>query len=146
MNTTLLTALVLFLTGFIGDIGTQLVAKSQPTVNLFAPYWDRFGPFGAAVIAGGITLVFGGLFLLAAIAIYNALGLETKSWSFVFFATALAFVLGVIGDVITNRNNYIPPLRLWYDQMGATNAAMWSGGLIFTFVAFITSVVYIHIK
>ena len=138
------TALVLFLTGFFGDLATQLVSKYRPTASLFDPYWNQFGSIGAAVIAGGITLVFGGLFLLAAMAIFKALRLDTKSWSFVLFATALAFVFGVIGDVITNYTNAIPSLRLWYDQMGATDAAMWSGGLTFALVAFVSSLFHLY--
>jgi len=134
-----LTAIVLFLVGFLGDLGTQLAARYIPRVGLFNPYWQRFGRLGAAVVAGGITLVFGGLFLLTAMAIYNALKLNTKSWSFVFFATALGFVFGVFADVIANRTNAIPSLRMWYDQMGATDAAMWSGGLTFAVVLFAAS-------
>ena len=145
MNTTLSTALVLFLTGFFGDIGTQLVAKRSPTTNLFVPYWQKFGTFGAAIIAGGLTLIFGGLFFLIALELYNILKLSTKSWSFVLFATSLAFVLGVVADVITNYYNCIPTLRLWYDTMGATNASLWSGGLTFAFVAFITALFWVRV-
>ena len=141
----LLTAGVLFLTGFVGDIGTQLFAKVSPKAELFRDYWDEYGKFGAAVIAGLITLVFGGMMFLLALALYEyAFRLETKSWSFVLFATAVGFILGVVVDLLANREDWIPSLRKWYSTVGDTEACLWSGGLTFAFVTFCTSVFWMY--
>lgn len=143
MNTTLLIALVLFLTGFISDLIVQVAAGWSEQINLFRPYWDRYGTIGAAIIAGFISLIFGGLFLLLAIEIYRILDLQI-GYDFIFFSTALGFVLGYIGDVIVNRYNLFgPTLRKWYDGMGIEKAGLWSGGLTFAFIAFVASTVLV---
>lgn len=138
------TAIVLFLTGFLGDFGTRFVARYQPTVNLFEPFWREYGVMGAATFAGMLTLVFGGLFFLVALGIFRAFKLNDKSWAFIIFATAVGYILGMIGDVITNYTNAIPSLRKWYDGMGATRAGMWSGGFTFAFTAFIASAYWVY--
>ena len=83
---------------------------------------------------------------MLSIGIYNFFGLNVKSMSFVLFSTALAFVLGVIIDVLANRGDWLgPTFRKWYDTMGVTDAAMWSGGLTFAFTAFIASSSFIYL-
>ena len=143
---TIIMCIVLFAIGFVSDLTMQLIKNSFPRVALFDPYWQYYTPFPAAIIAGIITLVFGGLFLLMSIAIYKGLKLETKSLSFFLFSVSLAVVLGVILDVLTNYNNWLGyPLRKWYDTMGATDASLWSGALTFLFVSILATTVYIQI-
>lgn len=130
---------ILFLVGFMSDLVVQQVGKHVYQVGLFEPFWQKYGPIGAAAIAGGITVLVGGIFLLISGMIYRYYDLEMKSWSFVLFSTALAYVLGTILDVWTNRGNWIPSLRKWYDGMGEENASIWSGGLPFAFAVFVAT-------
>jgi hypothetical protein len=132
-------ATTLFFIGLFGDLGTQLVAKFSEKTNLFSPFWEAYGPLPAAVIAGFITLGFGIIIYSIALAFYNMLGLKNDGWSFILFATSLGFSIGVVIDIFVNRYNLIPTLRKWYDGMGETNAAMWSGGLTFAFTMFVLS-------
>lgn len=142
MNLTLLISL--FLIGFISDIILQILAQYSETIGYFQPFWQEYTPIGAAIIAGLITLIFGGLFFLLALTIFQYLGLNSKTWTFVIFSTALAFVLGFLIDVYTNRGDWLgSAFRLWYDQMGATYAGLWSGGLTFAFTAMFISTLYI---
>jgi hypothetical protein len=136
------TVVILFLIGFVSDLVLQAIGPSYPTINLFEPFWRKYGPIKAAAIAGLITLVFGGLFLIAAKLLYNFLNLQVDSWSFILFATALAFILGVVIDIYTNRGDWLgPEFRLWYDTMGETDAALWTGGLTFAFTVFVALVI-----
>lgn len=133
-------AVSLFLIGFFGDLGTQFVAKFSERTNLFSPFWEKYGPVPAACVAGGITLFFGVIIYATAKCIYDYFKLATNGWSFVLFATAMGFAMGVVIDVIINRYNLIPTLRKWYNGMGDENAAMWSGGLTFAFTMFVLNV------
>ena len=136
---------LLFFIGFFGDLATQVVAKFSVLpkyfreINAFSPFWEAHGPLLAAVIAGFITMFFGGIIYLTSVGVYNYFNLNTKGWSFILFSTMLGFVMGVIIDLIVNRNNLIPTLRKWYTQMGDENAALWSGGLTFAFAAFVSA-------
>lgn len=132
--------LILFLVGFFGDLGTQLYAVDSSSAKLFKPYWVKHGRIGGAFGAGLLTLVFGGLMLGIAYWVYtHVLKLNVRSWTFVIFATCIGFILGVVADLITNKYNLIPTLRKWYDGMGDTRAALWSGGLAFALVTGVTS-------
>lgn len=136
---TILPFVLLFFIGFFGDLATQVVAKFSVLTNLFSPFWEAHGPVVAAVIAGFITMFFGGIIYLTSIGVYNYFDLNTKGWSFILFSTMLGFAMGVVIDLIVNRNNLIPTLRKWYTQMGDENAALWSGGLTFAFAAFVST-------
>lgn len=135
---------ILFLIGFISDLFLQWFAQWSEKTNYFRPFWQDYTPIGAAIIAGLITLIFGGLFFLIALGIFRVLGLNDKSIAFVFFSTALAFVLGYLIDIFTNRGDWLgSSFQLWYSKMGATDAGLWSGGLTFAFVAVIVSTLHI---
>lgn len=147
------TAIVLFLSGFIGDIGTQIFAKfihPHGNASLFDDYWKSYGRIGAATTAGLITLVFGGLMFLLALSLYEygfqLDSTDSKGWTFVFFATCVGFILGMVADILTNRQNWIPSLRSWYDGVGETTATLWSGGVTFAFVLFITALWWRSVK
>ena len=136
MKITLL-IIILFLIGFISDIFLQIFS----TKSLFKPFWKRYGSFVGAIIAGILTLIIGLMVIPISFEIFKFLKLSTTTWTFVLFSTALAFVMGVIIDVYTNRGDWLgPTLRLWYDTQGEDKAALWSGGLTFSFVVFIATV------
>lgn len=145
--------IVLFLIGFIGDLILQGMAELPPSiqilrdVRLYQPFWDDIGRFNAAIKAGMITFFFGGLFILIAYLIWRVLGLRTNTLSFILFATALAYCLGVILDVYTNRNNWLgPKFRVWYDGMGEERAAIWSGGFAFAITVFVALIILIYVR
>lgn len=138
-KTIILVAVVLFLTGFLGDLGAQILARWSPKVELFRNYWSEYGSLRAAIIAGFITLLFGGLMFLLTLALFKKFLLDTRTWLFILFATCIGFVFGVVVDLAANRQDWIPSLRNWYNGMGDVNAALWSGGLTFAFVMFVTS-------
>lgn len=144
-NAIIITAGVLFLTGFIGDLGTQLLATVSPKAELFRDFWNTYGKFGAAVTAGLITFVFGGMMFLLALALYEyGFRLKAENWLFVLFATSIGFISGVAVDLIANKKDWIPSLRKWYSTVGDIKASLLSGGLTFAFVIFVTSVFWMY--
>lgn len=133
--------IALFLSGFIGDIGTQLFATKNNMASLFGDYWEKYGRLPAAAIAGLITLTIGGVILIISQMIYTSklVGLKARGWPFVFFATAMGFILGFLMDLAVNRRRMIPSLDTWYVGMGESDAALWSGGFAFAFVLFVST-------
>lgn len=143
--------IILFLIGFIGDFALQGMAQLPPClqilrdIKLYQPFWEDVGRFNAALKAGMITLVYGGAFILVAGLIWSLLGLRFNTLSFILFATALAYCLGVILDIFTNRNNWLgPEFRVWYDGMGEERAAIWSGGFAFAVTVFVALMILIR--
>lgn len=128
--------ILLFLIGFISDIILQYLGTKNKKINLFKPYWDYYGKFNAAIVAGIISMVFGMFFLLISIGLYKLIySSSVYSLSFVIFSSIMAFILGIIFDILCNYNNWFGKIfRNWYDEMGVINASLWSGGLTFSFL------------
>ena len=149
----LIILVILFLVGFFGDLILQGMARLPPSnqiledVRLYIPFWQEHGTMGAAVKAGFITLFYGGLFLLAAYLVWRyVLKLNPRGWPFIIFATAVAYCLGVVLDVYTNRGDWLgPSFRTWYDGMGEERATVWSGGFAFAVTSFATLVAIMYL-
>ncbi len=152
VNVVASTAGVLFLIGFVGDIFTQFFAKfinPHGSAALYNDFWSKYGRLGAAATAGLITLLFGGMMFILALALYEyglRLNSKDQGWTFILFATAIGFLFGVLLDILANRGNWDPSMKKWYDGMGESGAAMWSGGLTFALVLFITAVWWRYTK
>lgn len=138
---------ILFLVGFISDLVTQQVAKRSSTVALLGPYWEKYTPIGAALIAGIITLGIGGFIIYVTMKFFDLLKLPINMTSgpeatlFILAASSFGFIIGMIADLATNRSpSFLPSLDLWYDNVGESFATLWTGGLAFSFTVFVALV------
>jgi len=133
MNTLLFLSVILFLVGFVSDLILQKT-PGVPAIELLKPFWDQYGTYGSAALAGLTTLGAGLVVLTLSYLFFTVMGVQSNPWAYLLMTLAIAFVFGFFIDIMMNRDNWFgPSLRRWYDGMGEVNAAMWGGlALVFT--------------
>lgn len=142
---------IMFFFGFFSDIILQKLSyfNRLHKINLFKPFWDYYGYFNAALIAGLISAIFGLLFLIFSIILFQQVfntSIYTSNLKFLLFSTFCAFLFGIFFDILCNINNWFGLIfRKWYDGMGIIKASLWSGGLTFGFLNFCSLLIYYFI-
>ena len=111
-----------FMIGFVSDVVLQYIPSYH--TSLLVPFWEEHGSLMGAVYAGLTTLIGGALLL----EVLNMLQITELCPAIV-----VAFLLGMVIDLLINKSQLFPSLNVWYDNIGTWEAAAW-GGLALVFV------------
>ena len=106
--------------GFFSDIALNILSNYNfINLNTLRPYFENKSMLYLAIYASIITFTL----VLISINIYKIIFNKLPNNEFMYLAI-IAFIVGYIADVIADKLNTFPGMRLYYDTVGS---GVWGG-------------------
>ena len=101
--------------GFFSDITLNILSNYNfMNLNTLLPYFENQSMIYLAIYASIITFVLA----LICINIYKIIFNKLSNIEFIYLAI-IAFIVGYVADVIADKLNTFPKMRLFYDTVGS---------------------------
>ena len=101
--------------GFFSDIALNILSNYNfMNLNTLLPYFENKSMLSPAIYASIITFIL----VLISVNIYKIIFNKWPTNDFMYLAI-IAFIVGYIADVIADKLNTFPGMRLYYDTVGS---------------------------
>ena len=106
--------------GFVSDIALNILSNYNfINLNTLRPYFENKSMLYLAIYASIITFTL----VLISVNIYKIIFNKLPTNDFIYLAI-IVFIIGYIADVIADKLNTFPRMRLYYDTVGS---GLWGG-------------------
>ena len=125
--------------GFFSDIALNILSNYNfINLNTLKPYFEDRSMLYLAIYASIITFTL----VLISVNIYKIIFNKLPTNDFMYLAI-IAFIVGYIADVIADKLNTFPRMRLYYDTVGS---GLWGGISILLSVVISYYILYYYNK
>ena len=125
--------------GFVSDIALNILSNYNfINLNTLRPYFEDRSMLYLAIYASIITFTL----VLISVNIYKIIFNKWPTNDFMYLAI-IAFIVGYVADVIADKLNTFPGMRLYYDTVGS---GLWGGISILLSVVLSYYILYYYNK
>ena len=125
--------------GFVSDIALNILSNYNfMNLNTLRPYFENKSMLYLAIYASIITFTL----VLISVNIYKIIFNKWPTNDFMYLAI-IAFIVGYVADVIADKLNTFPGMRLYYDTVGS---GLWGGISILLSVVLSYYILYYYNK
>ena len=125
--------------GFLSDIALNILSNYNfMNLNTLRPYFEDRSMLYLAIYASIITFTL----VIISVNIYKIIFNKLPTNEFMYLAI-IAFIIGYIADVVADKLNTFPRMRLYYDTVGS---GLWGGISILLSVVLSYYILYYYNK